>query len=212
MTLRFTLALLAALSLGGCGGVATAPEPAFHALDAAPCASPAPVPWVDGVVLVRPPVAEGVVRERAVVYQEGPDDPALRQHHYHFWAEPPSRLVQSRTLACLRARAVAPLVTDDASVEADVQVSGRLAHWERVRREDGYRVRVELELQVRRQRSPRPEWLQTYALELPVGESTVAASVPVFARALDEILDRFVLDAARALRAGAGSVGEEAGP
>lgn len=210
MSRPLVLALLVAL-LAGCAGGPRAPEPAFYRLGELPQGPVLQAPWVEGVVLVRPLAAEGLLRERAVVYQAEDSGVTLQQHHYHHWSDTPPRLLQQRLVEFLRARGAAVLVTSDPTVEADLQVAGRLLHWERELRGQRCTVRVALELQLRAEGEPAPTLARTYQAAVPVDTLAMPESVLAFGAAVDGILEQFLLEADEALRERAPQASPSAG-
>ncbi|MGH8123340.1 MAG: ABC-type transport auxiliary lipoprotein family protein [Rudaea sp.] len=138
--------------------------------------------------------AEGVYAEQAMIYATTADAGALRAYHYQLWSDPPSRSLQERLTAQLRASGIAPLVSDrlPASVEA-LRVKGRIVRYERVPQAQGAIAVVAFEMRVE-QDTGEPLLEQTYAAEQAATDDTMAATVQAFGTAVDAAFAKFQAD------------------
>lgn len=154
-------------------------------------------PPLDGVVEVERFRADGLTRERAIVYSEGPGSVQVQRHRYDHWVEPPVDMLQEELVGYLRARQVARgVVTPQMRLRSDVLVSGRLAHFERVNRGDGPGVFVELRVDVKDVRRGSLLWTARYrALETAPGDD-VPAAVAGFGNALAVVFEALCDDLA----------------
>ena len=139
---------------------------------------------------------EGIYAEQALIYSLSADAGALRTYHYQLWSDPPSRGLQARLTAMLRAAGIAPLVTERLPAsDPALRVHGRILRYERIPREGGYKAVVAFEMRVE-QDSGEPLIEQTYAAEAAAADASMAATVQAFASAVDQAFARFYDDLA----------------
>ena len=108
----FLPALVLALSplLAGCLGSAP-PVPRDHyyrIVVAAPAAAKRNL--LPGVLVVEPLQADGLLRERPLLYSLSGKPHEVQQHDYHYWADAPPRMLQDQMVAYLRRSAIAQSV------------------------------------------------------------------------------------------------------
>ena len=149
------------------------PDPIGNAAQLAP----------DGIILVHSFEANGLHRERAVIFSEDEQGLELRQHHYHFWQDAPPRLLQHQLVALLRTGSAARMVVSDPEIEADLTISGRVVRWERQLGVAETTARVALELRLDRGESRQPVLVRTYSADVAAGGIEVRDSIGAFARA-----------------------------
>ncbi len=195
------------LLTGGCLGAAPpVPKDHFHRIVVDKAEVEAARAPMIGVVSVAPFGAEGLLRERPLVFATSDTGFSLRQHDYHHWADVPSNMLRSQLIGYLRSSGIAQLVvTPDLRVDSDYEVRGRVKRLEQ--RIEGGRPMVvaELELSLIRQGDRRPLVIDSYSVELKSGQSGIDASVSALNKAMTEIFQRFVQDARRSNLAAAGS-------
>lgn len=192
MSARRAFALLAVL-IAACAKAPPVPTDRFYRLPEPDAVAQARL--TDGVIAVRGLQADGLYRERAIVYTDERGI-ALARHHYHFWIDPPIQLVRRRLVAFLRGAGAADMVL--ASEEsADLVVSGRLTSFERVL-DDVPRARAGIELALATG-DGRILVLREYAAEVEAGGDDVEDSVAALDRALDRIFTEFLADARAAI-------------
>lgn len=193
---RFGLTVVLVVSLAGCFGDAPpVPEDRYYrvTLDAPPERSDQPL--FDGVVLVQPFGADGLLRDRALVYSVDNPGGELKQHHYHFWTDTPPRLLQEATASYLRLAGIArDVVTPELRVPAEIEVQGHLLRFDRVLGGDVPRVAVELRLALVDARDGQLIVMNSYADEVPCADDSVNAAVRGFNEALSGIYRRFLAD------------------
>ncbi len=196
------LVLGVGLLLGACGRQASVPEDHFYRLPALLPATILNSPVVNESVLVRVLESDGVHRERAIVYTEDSRGIRLQQHHYHFWLEPPPRLLQRRFARYLRAIGFSPIVlTEGGGASQGMVITGRILRFERELAGHSAQAVVGLELQLEQMGSGRrgvPLLLREYEAVIPAGESFSASAV-AFGEALSKIFADFVRDARKVL-------------
>jgi len=187
----------AALLAAGCT-TRPVPQSHFYRLDAAtPPAAATAAPRFDGVLSVERFTADDLVRERPIVYSDG-TALEVQQHHYHYWVEPPTDMLQEQMAAYLRAEHVATtVVTPEMRIRPDYVVLGRLNRFERVLADGRERVVVDVRLSLKDEAHGRVVWTDTYHVEEPVEGDDVGAAVAAFNRATGDVLARFAADLAR---------------
>ncbi len=186
---------IVALSLAGCQSSATpVPVDRFYRIS---IAAPVPIaaPQLPGTVLVARLDADGLMRERPVVYSADADGNALTQHEYDFWIEPPTRLLQAELVRYLRAAGVAQsIVTPELRVTSEFEVIGSIRRFERLIGRSAPRVAVSLELALVDRSGDQPRVVQTYAAEIACADDTVDGSVTAFNQAISAIFAEFLRD------------------
>ena len=120
-------------------GCAQAPVPAanFYRIYAqAPEASSSDF-YLDGVLVVRRFLADGLVSERSVVYGEGAGPNPLQQYHYHAWTESPTRMLQELLVPYLRnANVASQVITPEIRIDAKFELTGKIKRLEQIRGSD----------------------------------------------------------------------------
>lgn len=139
--------------------------------------------------------ADGVYADQALVYALDAQAQQLRQYHYQLWADVPTRLLQRRLIARLRATQAAPRVTDEepASTSA-LRIGGTILRLDRVpNAAGGWHAVVTLKL---RATAPDGTLLldDYYHADQAAAGGGVLASVDAFGAAVDEIFAKFEAD------------------
>jgi ABC-type uncharacterized transport system auxiliary subunit len=187
-------AVLAAASaaLGGCASDPV-PDVAYHQLPAFKIATRA-APAVDLPIEVEAFRADGVYNEQPVLYASE-DQGSLRGYHYQLWSDPPTRLLQRRLIETLRKGNFAPLVADrlSPSVEA-LHLSALIQHFERIKADAGWRIRVQLEFRVERSENAVPVLLKQYGVDELVADQGMPATVAAFGHAVDQCFAQLLGD------------------
>ena len=146
---RLLLILVPALllGLGACGGSAPpVPRDHYYRVLVPPPTHDAGVLF-PGVISVAPIEAEGLLRERPLLFSASGQPHEMQQHDYHYWIDPPPRLLQGELIDYLRASGLArSVVSPDLRIDTDYQVTGRIKRFERLLGGGPPRVIAELEL------------------------------------------------------------------
>ncbi len=191
---RILPSLLIAPVLAGCFGSAP-PVPREHyyrLLVPTPVQSSAEIP-LPGVVTVELLQADGLLRERALLYSESGQSYELQQHNYHFWNDAPPRMLQDQMVAYLRRSGVAGLVvTPDTRVRSDYRVTGKARRLERLLGGGPPRVFVEIELALLRVSDETLLVVESYTAEEPAADDSVEAAIVALNRATARVFDRFL--------------------
>ncbi len=151
-----------------------------------------------GVVSVRPLEADGLLRERPLVFGAKGRPHEMRQHDYHYWTDPPPRMLQGQLVDYLRHSGLARVVvTPDLRIRPDFEVLGRIKRLERLLGGREPQVSVELELGLIGRAENRLLVLDSYTVDLPVDDTSIGSSILAVNQAVAEIFGRFLADARR---------------
>jgi len=190
------LSVLSALLLGGC--LASAPPvPRDHYYRVlVPLPPRTDIPMLQGVLAVAPLEADGLLRERPLLYSASGQSYEMQQHDYHYWIDPPPRMLQNQLIDFLRGSGIAAaVIAPDLRVEADYDLSGRIKRMERLLGGGPPRVVAELELALVDSASKRLILVRSYSAEVPSADDSVAASIASLNVALARIFESFLSDA-----------------
>ncbi len=189
------------LFLGACSRQPPVPEDLFYRLPAPQAVTRLHSPIVEKLVWVNILESDGLHRERAIVFTNDSQGIRLQQHHYHFWMEPPPRLLQRQLVRYLRAVDFSPMVLSENRVAPDgVVIAGRILRFERELVGDSTQAVVGLELRFSRGRDA-PLLIREYEALVP-SEKSLSNSVLAFEVALSRIFADFVGDVRKTLSAG----------
>ena len=195
---RLALVVVAMMTLGGClGSAPPVPRDHFYRIQATapPGAAERHLP---GVLSVRPLEADGLLRERPLVFGATARPHEVQQHDYHYWTDPPPRMLQGQLVDYLRQSGVArAVVTPDLRIPPAFEVLGRIKRLERLLGGRGARVSVELELGLIGRAEGRLLVLDSYAVERPAADTSIDSSITALNLAVAEIFGRFLSDARR---------------
>ncbi len=151
-----------------------------------------------GVLTIEPLQAEGLLHERPLLFSESGKPHEVQQHDYHYWADPPTRMLQQEMVAYLRESGIAQsVVTPEMRIPADYRLSGTAKRLERLIGGGPPRVSIELELALVRLADGGIVVAETYAEESPATDASVKASVVALTRAMALIFARFLAGAVR---------------
>lgn len=191
---RFLLPLLIIPLLAGCFGSAP-PVPRDHyyrLLVSGPVETVADI-QLAGVMRVELLQADGLLRERPLLYSESGASHEVQQHDYHYWADAPPRMLQDQLVAYLRhSRIARSVVTPDMRVQADYQISGKVKRLERLLGGGPPRVFVEMELALVRLSDNALVLVDNFAEQEPEGGDGIGSAIIALNKATGRIFDRFL--------------------
>jgi ABC-type uncharacterized transport system auxiliary subunit len=192
------VALTAAVVVAGCvGAPPPVPRDHYYRLVVEPPVA-AGSPHLAGVLAVAPLEADGLLRERPVLYSTEADGHEVMQHDYHYWTDPPTRMVQAQMVDYMQKSGIAEaVVTPDLRVPADFEISGRIKRLERLVDGGPPRVAVEIQLALIELPQNRLMVMDDYAAEVRSRDDSVGASIAALNSALGKIFERFLRDAER---------------
>ncbi len=153
-------------------------------------------PVLAGVISVPPLEADGLLRERPLLFSASGAAYEMQQHDYHHWSDSPTRMLQGELARYLRqSRFGETVVTSDIRIRPDFEVVGRIKRLERLLGSGTPRVAAELELALIDLADNRMLVLDTYSIEQSSRGGSVEASVLALNRAVADIFGRFLEDA-----------------
>ena len=195
---------LVLLGLSGClGSAPPVPRDHYYRVLVAPPAQgadarPTPAVMFPGVISVAQLEADGLLRERPLLYSASGQAHEMQQHDYHYWMDPPPRMLQIQLVDYLRHSGLAEaVITPELRLRPDYEVSGRIRRLERLLGGGPPRVIAEIELAMVESARKQLIVIETYAAEVPSADASVEASVLALNRALADIFERFLADATR---------------
>lgn len=183
-----TLVLLAA-----CAGSGPAPDDHYYRLPPVSVAAD-PAPLTDGVIFVEQLLADGIYRERSLLYSKDAEGLELDRYHYHHWIDRPSYLIRDGLIDYLRSAHEAAQVVSIPDIPAQLSIYGRIRHFERRITASGVTVIVGLEFRVNRESQETPLLLKEYNRTEELRDDSMAASIKAFAHLLDSIYRELVED------------------
>ncbi len=149
-----------------------------------------------GVLSVAPLDADGLLRERPLLYSATGGAHEVQQHDYHYWMDPPPKMLQAQLVDYLRASGVAKaVITPNLRVRPDYEITGRLKRFERLLGGGPTRVVAEIELALVETGRNQLLVVETYSAEIAAADDSVEASVLALDQALARIFERFLADA-----------------
>ncbi len=149
-----------------------------------------------GVLSVARLEADGLLRERPLLYSATGRPHEMQQHLYHYWMDPPPKMLQAQLVDYLRASGLAKaVITPDLRVRPDYEITGRLKRFERLLGGGPTRVVAEVELALVETGRKQLLVVETYSAEVAAADDGVEASVLALAQALGRIFERFLADA-----------------
>lgn len=188
--------ILLLMFLTGCGN--TPPVPTDHFYRLPPVDVERGPALTDKMLQVQPLRAEGLLRERGIIYVDSAASVELERYRYHLWHEQPGVLVARHLADYLRSAAAADLITSGRGTTAGWIINGDLHEFMQVRGSDGNRVVISLELRLFNDRGMDSVLQQLYKESEAVNGTDITDVVAAFDRGLDRIYGRFLDDARKA--------------
>ncbi len=163
-------------------------------------------PLLPGVTTVELLQADGLLRERPLLYSESGESYELLQHNYHYWNDAPPRMLQDQMVAYLRHSGVAGMVVSpDMRIRSDYQVGGKVKRLERLIGGGPPRVFVEIEFALLRVSDEQILVVDSYSAEEAAANDSVEAAIIALNRATTRVFERFLAQ----VRVAAGQVAEQ---
>ena len=187
------LLLLAPLLASCLGAAPPVPRDHYYRLLVAAPAAVRSQPALPGVLSVELLQADGLLRERPLLYSESGSSHEVQQHDYHYWTDSPPRMLQDQMVEYLRRSGIASaVVTPDMRIRAQYQVTGKVKRLERLLGGGPPRVFVEIELALMRLTDDRLVMVDSFSEETAVAEDSVAAGIVALNHATARIFQRFL--------------------
>ena len=190
---RILYCLIIIMSIAACSGPGPAPNDHYYRLP--PVSADADqIPFMDGVVFVEQLIADGIYRERSIIYSEDPEGIELNRYHYHHWVDTPSRLIRDHFINYLRTSHFASQIVSVPEIPAQLSIYGRINQFERRITNSGVSVAVGLEFRVNTESSEIPVLLKEYSRIEKISDDSMSVSVNAFARLLGSIYAELIED------------------
>jgi len=188
------LAVMAGPLFSGCSTPPPIPQDQFYRLStAAPRTSSAIL--LNGTLAVARFQSDGLHNERALLYARADQPLRLIQYHYHYWTDPPTRLLQDFMTGCVRQGGVATTVANGESVRnPDYRLSGTINRFESILGEKQTRVIVDVDLALYKSDGDAPLLIKNYRQEIFAGGNSVYATVDGYQKAMNGVCGELVND------------------
>ncbi len=189
-TTRLAATISIALALAACMTSPPAPTDTYYRLRPGeiPAAGVSQLPMS---LHVQRFTADGLLRERAMLYSDDDGHRVLKQHVYHYWLDNPARLLHDYWTAQLQGSN--PMQVGQSSA-TDYALHGRLRRMERLLSPDRVDVALSLELSLRNNATGRNIVQRRYDVVEPATSDRVVDSVKAYEAALQLILVQFIAD------------------
>ena len=140
--------------------------------------------------------ADGVYRERPLLYVNAQRPLEVLQYHYRHWIQIPSQLIQDNLVDYLRETHVADSVERYSSGRPpDLLIKGRLQKFERLVDQSNAIAVVEIEIELRKKtQQGLAKFTKVYASQVAAQGQSVHDSVTAFGEALRQIYDIMLND------------------
>ena len=184
---------LAVLSLVGCTTAPPAPTDSYYRLTPEQLGAPKKL-GLPVSLQVRRFTADGLLRERALLYSDDAGHRVLKQHSYHFWMDAPARLLTDYW----RARLGDPRPTlARANGGGRHVLHGRVRRMERLVHKDGVEIALGIELWVLDRITGTDIIRRRYDVIERAASDQVVDSVKAYEAALQTVSAQFVADVAQ---------------
>jgi ABC-type uncharacterized transport system auxiliary subunit len=196
---RLAVPILLLFGLAGClGSAPPVPRDHYYRVLVPPPVALGQTARFPGVLSVKVLEADGLLRERPLVYSSSGQPHEMQQHDYYYWIDPPPRLLQGQLVDYLRGSGLArSVVTPDLRIKPDLEVTGRIKRLERLLGGGPPRVIAELELGLVYTADGSLIVIESYSAEVAAEDDGVDASVQALNAALSQIFAHFLADASR---------------
>ena len=187
----FVVSVLASsvLLVNGCVSQPAVPQDYFYRLPAIHPDSAFDTIQVEGVIAVDQLDADGVYRERPLLYVDAQRPLEVLQYHYRHWIQIPSQLIQDNMVDYMREANIAGSVERYTSGRRhDFLIKGRLHKFERLVEKDRSIAVVQVEIEFRKiQKQGMVKITKMYQSQKAAQGQTIHDSVMAFGEALRQI-------------------------
>ncbi len=191
-----SLLMPAVLLMNGCVGQPEVPQDYFYRLPDIHPDTAFDAKLVSGTISVDQLDADGVYRERALLYVDAQRPLEVLQYHYRHWIQVPSQLIQDNMVDYLREANIADSVERYSSGRRpDLLIKGRLHKFERLVKKDQSIAVVQMEIEFRnknQQQMLNPT--KMYETQVTAQGPTIHDSVTAFGEALRQIYKNMLSD------------------
>lgn len=179
------------LFINGCVNQPAVPQDRFYRLPKVQPGAPLENKLINGTVSVDQLDAEGIYRERPLLYVDAQRPLEVLQYHYRHWIKIPPQLIQDSLVDYLREANLADSVERYARGRRPaLLITGRLQKFERLVQTSGAVAVVEIEIEIRKQtRQGTVKITKTYKSQKPAQGPSIHDSVAAFGQVLQQIYD-----------------------
>ena len=185
--------LLIVLVLCSCATNAPVPDDHYYKLPWEQVALPQ-VRLTAGTIFVEQFIADGLYRERALLHTVDKLGIELKQYHYHYWIDSPSRILRDQLIRYLAASNAATSVSAVPVASAVLGIHGIVKGFERREYDHTDQVFVDLEFRVDKHGKDTPLLMSDYQAQVGVAGPEMNDVVIAFETALSQIFARFLAD------------------
>ena len=145
-------------------------------------------------ILIKHVQVDGLYHERTILYIEKNTPLEVKRYHYHYWVEPPAKLIQKYMASYLTHASIAEQITTDALFDrADVEITPQVLNFERII--DGGDIRILVTMQIDVRFSKNKKMLsKKYQSDIKLADNSMHATAKGFGQALEGILASVVQD------------------
>ena len=194
----FVVNLLASsvLLVNGCVSQPAVPQDYFYRLPAIHPDTAFDTKLVNGIIAVDQLDADGVYRERPLLYVDAQRPLEVLQYHYRHWIQIPSQLIQDNMVDYMREANIADGVERYSSGRRhDFLIRGRLHKFERLVEKDRSIAVVQVEIEFRKRHEQGTEKItKMYQSQKTAQGQTIHDSVTAFGEALRQIYEDMLID------------------
>lgn len=179
--------------LAGCMGGGPAPQDHYYRLALDKTLSKDLVSLPYKILGVSPSLANGLYRERPILYVEDQAPLEVQQYHYHHWHDAPTRLIQEHLINWLQHQTIdTQIIRLNRGEQSDVMLQTRMVRFERVLSGGALEVLVELEIVL--QKHYQPLHRKIYRQAVSIQGDTMHDTAQAFGDALTNIYEIFLND------------------
>ena len=192
----FSISIVTIYFCVACLGSSTVPEDHYYLLPEKKAnINRLDSPVVDSVAVAQV-IAEGLYRERSILFIKAKSPLELRQYHYRHWAKAPSYLLQDDIVELFRqANYAKDVVRYDPKSPAAIIVKGHLLRFEQIIETTESSVNVVMEFEVIKNEPEQNEkWRKVYEIREKTEGESIHNIVEAFGRALSKIYSIFLSD------------------
>ena len=146
-------------------------------------------------ILIRPVKVEGLYHERSILYVEQDTPLEVKRYHYHYWVEPPAKLVQKHLQNYLQQSTLAKVVTTIPGHEpASIEIIPTVVGFERLVQKGKIQNLVAIHFHISFSGDDSQPWSKDYQVITDSESASMHDSAKGIGQALDQIMARLVSD------------------
>jgi len=170
--------------LMSCSSNRTIPDDQFYRLPT-PTTDLSNLDLIQGGIFVQRFIAEGLYRERPLIYLKGNQGIEIAQYNYQLWVDSPPRLLRDHLIAYLRKAQASDFVVESTDVATVLRIHGKLQRFE-IDLENGL-VIVQMQFRVDHRDHRSPVLLNEYSANVSTTGAGFNSIILGYASAIDSI-------------------------